>query len=188
MRGPTQLTSASNTTADLTGGAAGPDMGNEQSPEYLELKARAADSNLDPETLLATDYLNHFNEIVMLLEMVPDMPEIMEEVKMWAPKAYVDHFRDSTIADRELAIEAYDHVLPVYLEPFEQTVDQLNNLIASCVARLEKYIAEAEEGMLREQAGVMSRMIQRLLDTASGIIHGATNTMDQSEIDAIIDT
>lgn len=163
-------------------------MASDPSPEYLDLKSRAADSNLDPETLLATDYLNHFNEIVMLLEMVPDMPEIMEEVKAWEPKAYVDHFRDSTIADRELAMEAYAHVLPVYLEPFEQTVEQLNNTIASCVERLEKYIAEGNEGMLREQAGVMSRMIQRLLDTASGIIHGATKTMDQEEIDAIIAT
>jgi len=157
-----------------------------QSPAYLELKARVARSNLDPETLLATDYLNHFNEIVMLLEMVPDMPEIMEEVKNWQPKAYVDHFRDSTIADRELAMEAYDHVLPVYREPFDQTVDQLNNLIASCVARLDQYINDGAAGMVREQAGVMSRMIQRLLDMASGIIHGATKTMDQEEIDAII--
>ena len=40
-------------------------MASDPSPEYLELKARAVDSNLDPETLLATDYLNHFNEIVM---------------------------------------------------------------------------------------------------------------------------
>ncbi|PIW27122.1 MAG: hypothetical protein COW30_11535 [Rhodospirillales bacterium CG15_BIG_FIL_POST_REV_8_21_14_020_66_15] len=163
-------------------------MASDPSPEYLDIKARATASNLDPETLLATDYLNHFNEIVMLLEMVPDMPEIMEEVKAWQPKGYVDHFRDSTIADRELAIEAYDHVLPVYREPFEQTVDQLNNLIASCVERLEHYIAAGNEGMLREQASVMSRMIQRLLDTASGIIHGATKTMEQQEIDVIIAT
>ena len=81
-------------------------MVSDRSPEYLDIKARAAASNLDSETLLATDYLNHFNEIVMLLEMVPDMPEIMDEVKAWKPKAYVDHFRDSTIADRDLAIEA----------------------------------------------------------------------------------
>jgi hypothetical protein len=168
--------------------AASEHMASEPSAEYLDLKARAAGTNLDPETLLATDYLNHFNEIVMLLEMVPDMPEIMEEVKAWQPKSYVDHFRDSTIADRELAMETYAHVLPVYKEPFDQTVDQLNNLIASCVDRLEHYIAAGDEGMLREQASVMSRMIQRLLDTASGIIHGATKTMDQEEIDAVIST
>lgn len=155
-------------------------------PEYLALKERAKASNLDQETLLATDYLNHFNEIVMLLEMVPDMPEIMEEVRAWQPKGYVDHFRDSTIADRELAMVAYAHVPPVYREPFDRTVEQLNVLIASTVERMDRYIEAGDTDMLREQARVMSRMIQRLLDTASGIIHGGTNTMDQDEIDAII--
>ena len=28
-----------------------------------------------PVTGLATDYLNHYNEIVMLLDLVPSMPE-----------------------------------------------------------------------------------------------------------------
>ncbi len=163
-------------------------MVTEQSPEYLDLKARAAGSNLDSDTLLATDYLNHFNEIVMLLEMVPDMPDIMEEVKAWQPKDYVEHFRDSTIADRELAMEASAHVLPVYREPFEHTVRQLDNVIVTSVQLLERYIEAGDQSMLREQATVMSRMIQRLLDTASGIIHGATKTMDQEEIDAIIAT
>ena len=163
-------------------------MASDPSPKYLELKARAVDSNLDPETLLATDYLNHFNEIVMLLEMVPDMPEIMDEVKAWQPKSYVDHFRDSTIADRELAIEAYAHVPEIYLQPFEHTVLQLNNVVVTSVQLMERYIEAGDMSMLREQATVMSRMIQRLLDTASGIIHGATNTMDQQEIDSIIAT
>ena len=155
-------------------------------PEYLALKARAQNSNLDPETLLATDYLNHFNEIVMLLEMVPDMPELMEEVRAWRPKDYVDHFRDSTIADRELAMEAYPHVLPVYREPFDRTTVQLNILVASAIERMDKYLDSGDMDMLREQTTVISRMIQRLLDTASGIIHGATTTMAQEDIDAIL--
>lgn len=160
----------------------------DQDAAFLAMQARAEGSNLDPETLLATDYLNHFNEIVMLLEMVPDMPEIMEEVKAWQPKDYVVHFQDSTIADRELAIEAYPLVPTRYRVPFERTVKQINNLITICVEQLEQYIAAGDDGMLREQAAAMSRMVQRLLDTASGIIHGSTKTMDQQEIDAILDT
>ncbi len=45
-------------------------------------EARAAQlraANINPRTGLATDYLNHFNEAVMLLEMVPDMPECAED-------------------------------------------------------------------------------------------------------------
>ena len=46
----------------------------------------------------------------MLLEMIPDMPDMLEDAQEWQPKSYKDHFRDSSIADKELAIEAYDIV------------------------------------------------------------------------------
>src|SRR3546814_196200 len=36
-------------------------------------------TNINATSLLATDYLNHFNEVVMVLELVPDMPERSEE-------------------------------------------------------------------------------------------------------------
>ena len=64
--------------------------------------------NIHEETLLATDYLNHFNEIIMLLDMIPSMPECLEDAKAWEPKTYVEHFRDSGFADKDLAIFAYD--------------------------------------------------------------------------------
>ncbi len=58
-------------------------------------------SNINEQTLLATDYLNHFNEVVMLIEMIADMPECLEDAKAWAPKSYQDHFRDSNFSDRD---------------------------------------------------------------------------------------
>ena len=33
---------------------------------FLAMQAKVKGSNIDETTLLATDYLNHFNEIVML--------------------------------------------------------------------------------------------------------------------------
>src|SRR3546814_16977921 len=41
--------------------------------------------NINQNTLLATDYLNHFNEIIMLLEMVPSMPECYRNAVEWRP-------------------------------------------------------------------------------------------------------
>ena len=46
---------------------------------FLAMQEKVRDSNIDETTLLATDYLNHFNEIVMLLEMVPEMPEMLDD-------------------------------------------------------------------------------------------------------------
>ena len=150
------------------------------------LRARAEGTNVISQTLLATDYLNHFNEIVMLLELIPDMPEMIEEAKAWRPKSYKEHFAASTVADRELAIEACDFVPAQYREPFERTVAQLNDLVALTIGRLEAAIAQGDPEAVRETATTMSRTIQRVLSIADGIIHGSEKTMAQEEIDALI--
>ena len=154
--------------------------------EFLAMQQRVKGSNIDETTLLATDYLNHFNEIVMLQEMVPDMPDMLEEVKAWQPKSYTDHFKDSTIADKDLAIEAYDHVPGIYREPFEQTIEQINLMIASTVERLETNIRDGQDDVLRANVQTLSGILQRLMDMASAIIHGSAKTMDQSEIDQLL--
>ena len=159
---------------------------NVSSPTNDSLWQRVEDSNLDPKTLLATDYLNHFNEIVMLLEMVPDMPDMLEDVKAWKPKSYKDHFRDSTIADRALAIEAYDHVPALYREPFEQTVAQINATIASAIRRIEADMEAGDLDILRENTLSLCRILQRLMETASAIIHGSAKTLDQAEINLLL--
>ncbi len=74
-------------------------------------EARAAAlraANINPRTGLATDYLNHFNEAIMLLEMIPDMPECAEDFLTWSPLSYAEHFWASNFKARDLAIEAYE--------------------------------------------------------------------------------
>src|SRR3979411_3399265 len=70
--------------------------------------ARLRAANINPRTGLATDYLNHFNEAIMLLEMVPDMPECAEDFLAWQPLSYGEHFTASHFKARDLAIEAYE--------------------------------------------------------------------------------
>ncbi len=156
------------------------------SPEYQALQAKIAESNLDPTTFLGTDYLNHFNEIVMLLDMIPDMPEILEDAKEWRPKCYCDHFHDSTIADRELAVEVFESVPVLYREPFEQTIEQIDRTIGTAIAVLERDAETGNVDLMRENASALSRVIQRLMDTASAIIHGSDQALDQSEIDDLL--
>jgi len=166
-----------------------PDTANvssDNTPEYLSFKAQVQGTNIIEQTLLATDYLNHFNEIVMLLEMVPDMPEIIEEAKAWGPKSYQDHFRESTFTDKDLAVEAYDYVPERYKLPFEQTIGQIDRLIEAAVKRLDEISALGDAEHLRVTSSDYSRNIQRLMDFASGIIHGSENTLDQKEIDHLL--
>lgn len=155
---------------------------------YRALRARVAGTNINPETLLATDYLNHFNEVVMLLELMADMPELLEEAKAWRPKSYPDHFRDSTVVERELAIESYLAVPARFKEPFERTIDQINRLIATTIERFEHDLAAGDTALARENRAALSQVIQRLMDVASGIIHGGDATMDQTDVDTVIGT
>ena len=75
-----------------------------QSDSTARLKTLVAATNVNDDTFLATDYLNHFNEIVMLLEMVPDMPDILTDAKDWRPKTYARHFLDSGLSDSGITI------------------------------------------------------------------------------------
>ncbi len=154
---------------------------------YRALQTRAVGTNLDPVTLLATDYLNHFNEIVMLLELVADMPDMLDEAKAWEPVSYVEHFQNSGIADKDIAIEAYVFVPPEYREPFDDTVQLINSLITRSIVRLDEVVARGDPDMIREVATRQSQNIQRLTETASGIMHGNTELMAQSDIDKMMD-
>ena len=103
---------ASNSSAEIPEDAATDDT-------LAELRSRAAAANINEKSLLATDYLNHFNEFVMVLDLIPDMPDCLEDAEAWQPKNYRDHFRDSAFSAKELAIKAYDHSPAEYRDQFE---------------------------------------------------------------------
>jgi len=154
---------------------------------FESFAGRVDGTNISPQTLLATDYLNHFNEIVMLVDMIPDMPEMVEECKLWQPKSYKEHFADSSFKDRQLAIAAYDAVPGKYLRPFEETLANLNALILGGVERLDDDVqAGADPGLIAEHARAISRAAQALMDCANAIIHGSDRAMDQIEIDTLL--
>lgn len=142
-----------------------------------------AGTNINAQTYLATDYLNHFNEIVMFLEMIPDMPDMFEEAKLWAPKGYADHFRDSSFKDKELAVRAYDAAPPRYRRMFDQTVARMNDQLVAGLVRIDAAIVAGNDTELAFLVQQVSRSTQRLIDVCSSIIHGNVRTMSQTQID-----
>jgi hypothetical protein len=159
------------------------EMSGEELSDFHAYQKKVEGTNISRNTLLATDYLNHFNEIIMTLDMVPMMPELLEEAKNWKPKTYPEHFRDSTFSDKELAIEAYRHVPKKFRIPFERTIVQMSRIVAATINRVEKEIELGEPELLQASVSAATQMLQKLTDHASAIIHGSEKTMDQSEID-----
>lgn len=132
--------------------------------ERLEL------ANINPQTGLATDYLNHFNEVMMLLEMLPAMPDCAEDVLAWAPLDYQGHFENSSFKDRQLAIKAY-HAAPAYLrEHLEVHVGGINDL----VGRIQKMLRNASDpaAVAGGIAEIATHDIKPLIALAGAVIHG----------------
>ena len=143
--------------------------------------------NINPETLLATDYLNHFNEIVMLLDMVPTMPECIGDAKAWAPKSYEQHFQDSVFTDKALAILAYQNAPPQFREPFDDTVAAMNVLVAQGLTAIEASMAIGEPGHIELAVSEVSRKLRSRINRCSAIINGHTAKLDQSRVDELFD-
>ena len=99
------------------------DLSHIPDPEVL----RAA--NISPDTLLATDFLNHYNEVAMLMDFLGDDEEIDDEILAWKPEGYVDHFAHSGFRDKELAIEAYSYADPQLIARFSQACRTLDEKI-----------------------------------------------------------
>jgi hypothetical protein len=170
------------------GGNPATSMGGEtREARFRELSRRAENSNVNPKSLLATDYLNHVNEIVMLFDLVPDAPECLEDCRAWQPLDYQDHFRQSSIADRDLAIEAYDYAPPVFRQPFDRLVAEMNRLVAISIERLAKALEIGDAVMIRTIAETASRNLQDLIGQASAVIHGSDHVVDQAQIDALME-
>ena len=91
--------------------------------------ARLAQANINPATGLATDYLNRFNEAIMLLEMLSACPDCIEDFLAWKPATYREHFATSQFKDRALAIEAYEAAEPAVRHCIDTLADTMTAVL-----------------------------------------------------------
>jgi len=145
-------------------------------------KARAAQlraANINPRTGLATDYLNHFNEAIMLLEMVPDMPECVEDFLGWRPLSYAEHFTASHFKARDLAIEAYNSADANIRAEFDNITSAMTSILTAVSEAMREARQDKTRGRLAEQA---TGWVKPLVALAGGIINGGT----EADVDYIM--
>jgi hypothetical protein len=137
-------------------------------------EARAAQlkaANINPRTGLATDYLNHFNEAVMLLEMIPDMPECAEDFLGWTPLSYAEHFVASNFKARELAIEAYEMAEPNIRAEFDKLTENMTSILTAVGTAMREARQDKTRATLAEQA---TDWVKPLVMLTAGVINGAS--------------
>jgi len=149
-------------------------------------KKRLKGANINEETLLATDYLNHFNEIVMLMDFVAEMPECMDELREWQPLGYQEFFYRSTRSDKELVIDAYDFAPAEYREPFDAVVLRLHAGVERGIREIERAVLEKPHDVER-LCSATAAFLRRLLELAAAIINGNYDSLQQADIDQLLD-
>ena len=125
-------------------------------------------ANINPRTGLATDYLNHFNEAIMLLEMVPDMPECAEDFLTWTPLSYAEHFWASNFKARDLAIEAYESADPKVRTDFDNLTASMTSILTAVGAAMREAQQDKTRATLAEQA---ASWVKPLVALAGGVIN-----------------
>jgi hypothetical protein len=163
----------------------GAEAASDMMTSYDDFRTLVVATTIDGTTLLSTDYFNIFNEVTMLLGMLPDMPEMLEDVAAWRFRSYAEHFRDSGLPFAPLAIEAYAQVPPTTRERFEETIAQLRATIDEARETLSRLAREPGLDRFKLSALDYAARLQALLDTGSAIVHGAGEVSDQGSIDAM---
>lgn len=103
-------------------------MMTEDMPPLSETELRAA--NVNPRTGLATDYLNLFNEYIMLAELVSDGSMEHDILLDWQPMDYEGHFVHSGFRGVETVVSAFRALDEEQREHFENDANMLLEMIS----------------------------------------------------------
>ncbi len=86
---------------------------------------------------LSTDYLNHYSEILMLIEMASFDEDAVADLSGWQPVDYRAYFERSPLRRAASALAAYEALAPQRRTGFEQTVEALDKLAAAAILALQ---------------------------------------------------
>lgn len=145
-------------------------------PDAATLKA----ANVNPVTGLATDYLNVFNEYIMLAELVADGSMDAEVLREWQPIDYESHFVQSGFVGAKTVLAAYRAMGEAAHAAFEAEVNSLIDLILAHQSNID-----AAPKMLAD--------MQAQRDAVAALISGpeqgteTTGEDTQAAIDALFD-
>jgi hypothetical protein len=143
--------------------------------------------NINPATGLSTDYLNHFSEALMALEMVRDMPECIEDLRAWTPKTYTEHFAGSRLSNRDAIVRMYESAAPELRQTLDGLSDVLNSRLSEARDSAVRHVATGAPDFAPEHATVYIRpLIAHMIALINGGANGPAEwKRSQAAIDAM---
>jgi hypothetical protein len=98
------------------------------------LEARAS-CLVSPTSGMANDYLNHFNEVLLMIENLPVLlPEMVDELVGWKPVSYRAYFEQSNLPGSAEALAIYDSLDEDFRRDAETMIELLDKIILRSVA------------------------------------------------------
>ncbi|QGM96593.1 hypothetical protein [Methylocystis parvus] len=117
---------------------------------------------VNPVSGLANDYLNLFNELVMMLEQIPQMPELLEDLCAWRPVSYQEYFRKSALPGRHSALAAYEQLSPSFRRRFETFVAELDVIALASVASVRRQFRDGAPQDMERVAATCARAGEKM--------------------------
>jgi len=153
--------------------------------EKLEFyRQKVVGTNIDGRSLLSTDYFNAFNSVVMVLDILPDAPDLLEEIEQWRFVDYVEHFKTSDLDFADLAIEAYPFAPTELRLAFEEKVNAIRTILEGLVSTLRPLIQQGHKDIFKEKAKSIAAQLRTLMEEGNGIVHGSSAAA-QADIDKL---
>jgi hypothetical protein len=140
---------------------------------------------------LSTDFLNRFNEALMLIELAPTDASAVDDLKAWTNLGYREHFLASQLRYAPETIAAYDRLEPGHRTGFEQTCAAMTRLIRTMTALLSEKPHPPELPVIVE---VASEALRKLIGRTTHFIN-VNGTIDlttvedrslQADVDALL--
>ena len=119
----------------------------------------------------------------MLFDMLPDVPELLEEVEQWQFYDYVGHFQASGLDFAPLAIEAYEHVPPDLKQAFENKIACMHSLVEDAALTLRQLYDAKDMEAFVQFSRQTAAFLHNMEEEGGAIVHGHNESLSQDAID-----
>ncbi len=111
-----------------------------ETADAVSLESRAM-ALVNPASGLANDFLNVYNEILMLIELLPTMPELADDIAAWRPASYRAYFMQSPLPGSRDALAVYARLDPGFRAVFEANVERLAECSVGAVDAISRAVS-----------------------------------------------
>lgn len=130
---------------------------------------------VNPASGIANDYLNHFNEVLLMIENLPILlPEMVDDLLRWKPISYTEYFLHSNLPESAEALRIYTTLDEHFRTDFELMVDMLDGIVIGSINAVMAHRlpdGSIEPEAIGEACEQCSADLRAVLDRAADLIN-----------------